>query len=51
VVGEQDRAVGGDEPGGVEEILDGQALIFGRVLGALGPREEDAFRSRQSKAR
>jgi len=51
VVGEEDRAVGGDERGGVEEVLDRQALALGRVLGALGPREEDAVWSRQSKAR
>ena len=51
VVGEEDRAVGRHEAGGVEEVLDRQALSGRRVLGALGPREEDAVGSRQSKAR
>jgi hypothetical protein len=38
VLGEQDRAVGRDEPGGVEKILNRERDPFGR---RLRPGEED----------
>jgi hypothetical protein len=48
VVGEQDRAVGRDEPGGVEQVLDRQRNPF---ADALRPGEEDALELAQSTAR
>jgi hypothetical protein len=48
VLGEEDRAVGRDEPGRVEEVLDGER---DPVADLLGPREEDALGLAQSTAR
>jgi hypothetical protein len=48
VVGEQDRAVGRDEPGSVEEILDRER---NPLADALRPGEEDAFGLAQKTAR
>jgi hypothetical protein len=48
VLGEEDRAVGRDEAGGVEEVLDRER---DSVADLLRPREEDAFELAQSSAR
>jgi hypothetical protein len=48
VLGEQDRAVGRDEPGGVEEVLDGERDALARTLRS---REEDPLGGAQSTAR
>jgi hypothetical protein len=47
VLGEQDRAVGRDEPGRVEEVLDGERNPLGGLLGA---REEDPVELAQKTA-
>jgi hypothetical protein len=43
VVGEEDRAVRGDETRGVEEVLDGEPAARLDVAAVVGPREEDAL--------
>jgi hypothetical protein len=48
VVGEQDRAVGGDEPGGVEQVLDRER---DPLAGRLRAGEEDALGRAQKTAR
>jgi hypothetical protein len=48
VVGEEDRAVGRRQAGGVEEVLDCQR---GAGRRRLGPREEDPLELAQSSAR
>jgi hypothetical protein len=48
VLGEQDRAVGRDEPGRVEEILDREQ---NPLAGLLGTGEEDPFEFAQESAR
>jgi hypothetical protein len=48
VLGEQDRAVGRDEAGGVEQVLDGERNT---LAGVLRPSEEDPFGRGQSRAR
>jgi hypothetical protein len=48
VLGEQDRAVGGDEPGGVEKVLDRER---NPLAGLLRAREEDPLESAQKTAR
>jgi hypothetical protein len=45
VVGEEDRAVGRRQVGGVEEVLDGERDAVG---GLLGTGEEDAVDKRSS---
>jgi hypothetical protein len=48
VVGEDDRPVGRGQPGGVEEVLDGERDALRRLV---GPGEEDPGRLAQSTAR
>jgi hypothetical protein len=48
VVDEQDRAVGRDQPRGVEEVLDREP---NPLTDALRPGEEDPFELAQSTAR
>jgi len=48
VVGKEDRAVGRDQSGGVEEVLDRELNPLADVL---RPREEDSFGLAQSTAR
>jgi hypothetical protein len=48
VVGEQDRAVGRDQSGGVEKVLDRERNPLADVL---RPREEDSFGFDQKTAR
>jgi hypothetical protein len=48
VLGEQDRAVGRDESGGVEEVLDRER---NPLADALRPSEEDSLEVGQKTAR
>jgi hypothetical protein len=48
VLGEEDRAVGRDEAGRVEEVLDRE---LNPLTGLLGPGEEDPLEPAQERAR
>jgi hypothetical protein len=48
VLGKQDRPVGGNEPGGVEEVLDRER---NPLADALRPSEEDSLEVGQKTAR
>jgi len=48
VVGEQDRAVGRDQSGGVEKVFDRER---NPLVDVLRPREEDSFGFDQKTAR